>query len=49
MTSGAYGTTERRVVNSVSQCRKKDGSISKAAYVLKRLLPGKEHYVITRF
>lgn len=44
MTSSAYGTTERRVVNNVSQYRKKDGSISKAAYVLKRLLPGKEHY-----
>lgn len=45
MTSGAYGTTERRVVNNMSQYRKKDGSISKAAYVLKRLFPGKEHYV----
>ena len=44
MTSGAYGTTERRVVNNMSQYRKKDGSISKAAYVLKRLFPGKEHY-----
>ena len=44
MTSGVYGTTERRVVNNMSQYRKKDGSISKAAYVLKRLFPGKEHY-----
>jgi len=44
MTSGAYGTTERRVVNSMSQHRKKDGSISKAAYIIKRLFPGKEQY-----
>ena len=40
MTSGAYGTTERRVVNSMSQHRKKDGSISKAAYIIKTTVSG---------
>lgn len=44
MTSGAYGTTERRVLNNMSRYRKQDGRISKASYVLKRLFPGKEHY-----
>lgn len=44
MTSGAYGTTEHRVINNMSRYRKQDGRISKASYVLKRLFPGKEHY-----
>lgn len=44
MTSGAYGTTERRIANSMRRYRKKDGSVSKAAYVLKRLFPGEENY-----
>ncbi len=42
MTSGVYGTWERSVKNSMHHYRKKDGSISKAAYVLRQLFPGKE-------
>lgn len=48
MTSGAYDTTERRVVNNMSQYRKKDGSISKVAYVLKDCFREKSIMIIAR-